>query len=217
MVKMEPDAYSMNFDADVVFVVVECLAKAKRPVTQAEIIDEVPFDRRSVAGIVFALFSCGFLHRELSGNSTVGSAGEQDYMLSITKNVTAYHIIKLGELGLDMASLLSLVKVSEKQKQAAMALAMQTEKLAELDGKARAKRAESMAKQTNSTPPLRDAIVDTLERLAQASEMSINEVKGVRGSEDILRALVDAKEQAMKALVKYQDQLGKSGPDHIGF
>lgn len=198
----------MNFDPDVVYVVADFLAKSKRPMSQAEVLDEIPFDRRSVSGVVFAMNSCGFLER---------SGSDDDYRFAIVKNVTAYHLIKMGEIGLDMMSLCQMVKVSDKQKQAAMALAMQTEKLAEMDEAARRKRVEEIAKNSASVPLPRDSIVDTLERLAVASELSIKEMKGLKGNEAVLQALLDAKEQAKLALKKYQSQLGQGGADHVGF
>lgn len=202
----------MEFDSDVAYVLVEFLSKSKSPVSQMEILDDVPFDKRSVTGLVFSMCSTGFVVKEGSA-----SAGEHEVRYSINKAITAYQIIKLGELGLDMNSLSSLVKISDRQKQAAMALAMQTEKLAEMDGELRAQRAEAIAKTTSASPLPRDAIVDTLERLALASEMSIKEMKGVKASDEVLKALVDAKEQALKALLQYQSQLGQSGAEHLGF
>lgn len=205
----------MNFEADIVYVVVEAIAKAKKSVTQTDLLDEVPFDSRKVTGVLFALFACGFLTRD--EQKKVTPAAETDYAYCITKNISAYQIIKLGEIGLDMNSLSELVKISDKQKQAAMALTMQTDKLMEMDAQARATRAEAASK---SSPPKelpRDSIVDTLERLALASELSINEMKGAKGSEELVKALMEAKEQAMKALHQYQKQLQAGGADNVGF
>jgi hypothetical protein len=208
----------MDLEPDVVYVVVEFLANAKRMVPQYEILEEIPFERRSVTGVLFALFACGFLVREALFEVPGGkSSSDADYVFGVCKNITAYQIIKLGELGIDMNSLSALVKISEKQKQAAMSLAMQTEKLAELDAQARVKRADSVSKHSVEPPLPRDAVVDTLERLAMASELSIKEMKAVRGNGDVLKALMDAKEQALKALTEYQNQLRKGGPEHLGF
>ena len=207
----------MDIEPDVVYVVVEHLAKAKRMVSQREILEDIPFSRRSVTGVLFALFACGFLVREAVGEPFGGKASDQDYAFGICKSITAYQLIKLGELGLDMNSLSGLVKVSEKQKQAAMSLSMQAEKLAEMDEEARLRRADSVSRNSIASPLPRDAVVDTLERLAMASEMSIKEMKAVRGNSDVLRALMDAKEQALKALTVYQLHLKNGGPDHLGF
>lgn len=207
----------MDLEPDVVYVVVEYLAKAKGMVSQHAILEEVPFARRSVTGVLFALFACGFLVREAVGEPCGGKSSDLDYAFGICKNITAYHLIKLGELGLDMNSLSALVRVSDKQRQAAMSLSMQAEKLAELDEQARLRRADSVSKNSTEPPLPRDAVVDTLERLAMASEMSIKEMAAVRGNGDVLRALMDAKEQALKALTEYQLRLKNGGPDHLGF
>ena len=199
----------MDIDSDVAYVLVEFLAKCKSPVNQQDIFEEVPFDKKAVSGVMFSLLSSGFLEK------LVDNTG--DHKFSITHNITAYHIIKLGEVGLDMTTLSSIVRLSEKQKQAAMVLASQTEKLAEMDGEIRAKRADIVAKNSQTNPLPRDAIVDTLERLAIASELSIKELKETKANAEILKALIDAKEQAKKALLVYQAQLGTSGPEHLGF
>lgn len=206
----------MSFEANTVYVVVEFLAKSKGLVNQQAVLDEIPFEPRSVTGVLLALYACGFVERKLPLGIS-GVAKDADYLFGITKNISAYQIIKLGEMGIDMNSLGGLVKISDKQKQAAMALTTQSEKLMEMDGQARAKRAEAASKSSPKKPLPRDAIVDTLERLALASELSIKEVGGVKGNEDLLKALHDAKDQAMKALVKYQHQLQSGGADHAGF
>lgn len=206
----------MQLDGDIVYVVVEFLAKAKGFVSQPAVLDEVPFERRSVTGALYGLYACGFVERApVKPGSSPGVDGE--YLFCITKAITAYQIIKLGEMGIDMNSLSGLVKISDKQKQAAMALTMQTEKLQQLDEESRTRRAESAAKTTKAKPLPRDSIVDTLERLALASEMSIKEMGGAKGSEDVMRALVDAKEQALKALAQYQSQLQAGGADPVDF
>lgn len=202
----------MEFDPDVAYVVVEFLTKSRRPVTQAEVFDEVPFSRRYVTGVLVALTACGFVSRQQSKTS----GKDDDVFLEITKTVSAYQIIKLGEIGLSLSSLCDLVPISEKQKQAALSLAMQTEKLAEMDEDLRAKRASELAK-SSQVPLPRDSIVDTLERLALASEMSIKEMRGQKVGPEVLKALADAKEQALKALVEYQTNMGKGGPEHSGY
>jgi hypothetical protein len=199
----------MDFESDVAYVVVEYLAKRSEPASQQEILREAPFEKRKVAGVLFAMSSFGFLSKSQEGG--------QEAVFSLTKSITAYHIIKLGEMGLDLTSLAGLVKISDRQRQAAMALAMQTEKLAELDEAARAKRAEVSAKSNPVAALPRDSIVDTLERLALASDMSIKEMRGAKKGDEVVRALMDAKEQAVRALAKYQEQLSKAGPEHLGF
>ena len=197
-----------ELDLDVVYVVAEHLAKAKRPVAQRDLHAEIPFDRRKIGGALFALVSCGFVVKE----------GVNDQaMLSVVKNVTAYHIIKMGEMGVDMGTLSSWIDISARQREAAMALAMHTEKLAELDEQARIKRAEASAKLAGPVKLPRDGMVDMLERLAMASEMSIQAREGAQEGDEVLGALREAHEQALRALAKYQEQLGKSGAEHLGF
>lgn len=206
----------MNVDTDVIYLVVECLAKAKASLGQKEVLDEIPFEHRRVTGALYSLYACGFLERHLAtANASVVTDG--DYLFAVTKGITAYQIVKVGELGLDMNALAGLVEISEKQKQAAMALTLQTEKLVQLDEEARTKRTESSARTAKIKPLPRDSVVDTLERLAKASELSINEINNAKGNEDVLRALVDAKEQALKALNQYQSQLQTGGADPLGF
>lgn len=201
----------MDFESDVAYVVVEFLAQAKCGARLADVLVEAPFEKRKVAGVLFALASCGFLEKK------AGAHGDQDASYSVTSSVTAYHIIKLGEMGVDMSALSSMVKLSEKQKQAAMSLAMQTEKLAEMEDEARAKRAEALAKSAPAVALPRDAVVETLERLAMASDLSIKEMAGGSLAPEVMSALLDAKLQAEKALAKYQEQLSKAGPEHLGF
>lgn len=200
----------MDFESDVAYVVVEFLAKKKNGASLADVLVEAPFERRKVGGVLFALTSCGFLDK------AAGAQGRPD-IYSVTGSVTAYHIIKLGEMGVDMSALSSMMKLSEKQKQAAMSLAMQTEKLAEMEGEARAKRAEALAKAAPAVALPRDAVVETLERLALASDLSIKELGAQGLSPEVMSALVDAKSQAEKALATYQEQLGKGGAEHLGF
>ena len=202
----------MLIDPDVVYVVAECLAKAVGPLSQDEILTEVPFERRKVSGALHGLYACGFLEREAAPNEAV-----QNYLYVVAKEVTAYHIIKLGELGLDFVSLSGLVKVGDKQKQAALVLASQTEKLAQLDETARAKRIQAASKSVVQKALPRDSVVDTLERLALASELSIKEMRGKKGGEAVLHALESARHEAIKALAAYQAQLQSSGANHVGF
>jgi hypothetical protein len=197
-----------QLDVDVVYVVTELLAKAQAPVSLSELQVEVPFDRRKVAAALFALASCGFLIKEGANDQAT---------FCVAKTVTAYHIIKLGEMGVDMGALSSWIKISDRQRQAAMALAVQTEKLAELDEESRARRAEASAKLAGPVKLPRDSMVDMLERLALASDLSIQARQSQGPKDEVLTALQEAREQAMKALAKYQEQLGSAGAEHLGF
>lgn len=202
----------MQIDPDIVYVVVECLSNATEPLSQEAILEEVPFDRRHVTGALHGLYACGFLERAAPAGKPA-----TDYFYALAKVVTAYHIIKVGEMGLDLGSLSGLVKISDKQKQAALALASQAEKLAQLDDAARMRRIETAAKSAVSKPLPRDSVVDTLERLALASDMSIKEMKGAKGGEEVVRALQEARQEAIKALAAYQAQLQAGGANHVGF
>ena len=193
------------FDPDVSILVLEALAKSKRPLSMEEVKEKVPLDSRSVGGVVLAMVNCAFLQKD-----------EQE-RLSINPTVTAYMLVKLGEIGLSLFELKRLVKISDRQAQAALALADQADKLAQMELEEREKRlASTRVKQKLNLP--RDAVVETLELIAAASQMSIEAMKDSSGaSGDVVAALFEAQRQAQKALSEYQEQLGGNGGGNVGF
>lgn len=192
----------MIASADVAYVVIEALARAKGPMTVKELLEEAPFPRASVAGVLAVLTAIGAAEK---------GADRADYTLK--RQLSAYQITKLAELGVDLGTLGRLLSISDKQKQAAMSLATQGEKLKELDDQLRAKRQAERAKPADALP--RDTIVETLERLAMASQASLEECQKSGAGEEVVLALQEARDQALKALGEYQEELGKSA--HVGF
>lgn len=189
---------------EVAHVVIESLASAKGPMRLKDLLDEVPFPKASIAGVLAVLVAIGLVEKNAKGEG----AEAADYTLG--QRISAYQIIKVVELGVDLGTLSKLLSITDKQKQAAMSLATQAEKLKELDDQLRAKRSAERAKPAEALP--RDTIVDTLERLALASEMSMEDYrKAGAGSDEIIKALQEAKEQALKALGEYQEELSKGG------
>lgn len=192
---------------EIFYVLIDMLAKAKNGMRQDQLLEESPFDEKLASRALIALMNIGFVEKKDGGSE----------ICAITKEITAYQLIKLGEFGIDMATLSGMVKVSEKQKQAAMALASEAKKLEKIEQDLKTKRAAEMSRGIESPAP-RDSIVETLERLALASESSIRGMKGKKNvGKEVLAALQDAKNQATKALKDYQDQLRQGGADHIGF
>lgn len=197
----------MIASADVAYVVLESLARAKGPMTLKDLLDEIPFPRASVAGVLAVLTAIGATEKSARGEG----AEAVDYTLM--RQLSSYQIIKVAELGVDLGTLGRLLSISEKQKQAALALATQGEKLKELDDQLRAKRNAERAKPAEALP--RDTIVDTLERLAMASQMSLEDCQKDGSGAEVAKALQEVHEQALKALKEYQEELGKSA--HVGF
>lgn len=192
----------MSINSDAAFVVLEYLSKAQKTVPSKELIEELPFERKEIMPVLTALQSIGLLEK------TAADDGGTAY--SISKDISAYHITKAVELGVDIVDLSSLLTISEKQKKAALALSSESQKLKELDDSRKAEWSSDRGRPAELLP--RDAIVDTLERLALASEISIEDFARKPGeSEEILKALHEARGQALKALREYQTSLAKWG------
>ena len=190
----------MSFDGDAAYVVLETIAQGGA-MTLKDVLDEVPFGRSEVMSVLTTLSSIGILNKDESGS---GRGAEY----SINSELSAYHITKAVEIGIDLADLATILPISEVQKQAALDLSAQASILRELDESARAQKKVEKPKSTANLP--RDMIVETLERLALASEISIEDyARSNKESDEILFALKKAREQALKALKDYQSNLGK--------
>ena len=191
----------MGFNGDVAFVVLETIIKCKS-LSVKEILEDVPFDRMEVVSVLTTLAAIGVLVKE-----DVNSVSKQARYF-INKDLTAYHITKAVELGVDIGDLTSLLPISDKQKKAALALSAEALKLKEMDETIRQQKKSEKPKTTSNLP--RDMIVETLERLTLASEISIEDYSRNNGEADeILKALQNAREQALKALKEYQSNMGR--------
>lgn len=195
---------------DVTYLVIESLSFSKKGSTLKEILNDVPFSKASIAGSLAILNAIGFVDKKNSANGVP----EQTHYTLITP-ITPYQIIKVIELGVDLRDLARLLSIPEKQKQAALNLATQADKLKELDDELKAKRMAERAKPVEALP--RNMVVETLEQIALATQQSMEQCKKQHGkNSEEFKALQEAYDQALKAQKEYQLELAKAG-SHSGF
>ncbi len=193
----------MALNEDVAYLAIELLGKSKRKLSLQEMLDSIPFERRELASVLTMLHGVGLVEREKGQES-------EGFLYSLAQEATAYQITKAVEMGVDVSALSRWMRVSDKQKQAALALSMQSQKLRELDEQARERKSQGQKTDDSSLP--RDMVVDTLERLLLASEISIEDYSKTRkDGDDILRALKTARDEAKKALQDYRKSLAAGG------
>lgn len=188
------------FNEEVIHVVVEILAKSKEPLSFDDLLDEIPCDKAQIISAVSLLVRHGILIKK--------NVQEDDEVLyECNKMLTPYQINKAIEIGVNVSELEKVLEINSKQKKAAFLLSAQSQKLKELDEEQRKIREKLLAQNVQAP---RNMIVDALERLAKASEQSIKGYVGDEQSEDaILKALEEAKRQALKALENYQEELSR--------
>lgn len=192
----------MPLNEDLAHVLIETLARHKKAISYSDVMEEAPFDRREVASAFNTLVMIGIIEKHAN------EAEDDGFSYNLNKQLTPYQITKAVELGIDVKALGPALGISERQRQAALALSAQARKLKELDEQQRAKRMADRNKTAEALP--RDMIVETLERLASASEISLIDYAKEAGDGDaILKALQDARTQALKALSDYQAELAR--------
>ena len=199
----------MDLNEDVAYLAIEILGKSKARLSLSEMLDEIPFERRDLVAALTVLHGIGLIER------TSSESGD-GFQYQLSKEASAYQITKAVELGVDVGVLSRWMKVSDKQKQAALALSMQAQKLKEMDETLKAERGKARKADPAAGP--RDMVVDTLERLLQASEISIEDYsKTSKEGDEILKALQDARAEALKALDGYRKTLssGTGGYDYF--
>lgn len=197
-----------DIDVELVNFLIEKLAKTGR-MTSSEILDEVPFGKTAVFGALTMLSSIGFLFREKAPGGAM-------YVYAISPDIGAYHITKAAEFGVDLAALSEILPITEKQKQAALALSAHVQKLKDLDASAKQERVRAIASSQGEDFAINDAITETLEKMIEASKVSVEEIldSGTHCKE-VVGSLIDARRQAEAALKNYREvkRKGSSGAD----
>lgn len=198
----------MALNEDVAYLAIELLGKSKKKLLLSEMLESIPFERRDVAAVLTILHGLGLVDRE--------KFGTEGFAYSLAKEATAYQITKAVELGVDVQALSRWMQVSDKQRQAALALSIQSKKLKEMDEHLRLEKSKNR-KQDDSALP-RDMVVDTLERLLLASELSIDDYcKTSKDGDDILKALKEARDEAKKALSDYRKAISSGSGENYEY
>ena len=188
----------ISLNGDVAFVLLELISKSEG-LSLKEILDNSPFEKKEILHVTSSLISIEILIKELNENN--------EFIYYINKNITAYHITKAVEIGVDMSDISTLLPITDKQKKAALILSTQNEKLKKMDEDLKSKKSLKENKININNLP-RDMIVETLERLTLASEISIEDFSHSHSdSVEILKALKEARDQALKSLKDYQKSL----------
>lgn len=179
-------------------IVIEVMIKNKKPCKVDEVVDICGFEKSDVNRSLNTICELGLAHK-IKDEKT----GEITFQL--VKELKGIHVAKSAQIGLDLGAFEYFFKIDKKEKQLALELATQAEKIKNLDI---SKRKPLLQKRTYFIQSKTDDNYENLMVLFEASNASLYEyLEELSPKDPYLKLLMDMHTQTDFALRDYADTL----------
>ena len=111
-------------DNELINIVIQVLIDAKKPMKLNEILAEIASSKGNVLGILKVLSDLEILRKQ-----PVSESEKSVFLYSIKSDITAIHVTKCSNYGIDLYSFGNFFKINNKQKKMALELSAQAEKV----------------------------------------------------------------------------------------
>lgn len=183
---------------DIVPLVLEVLIKAKKAFKVEDIIDASGCERAEVVKALSLLNDLNLVNKEKNEKTNVVT-------YKLIKEIKAIHLAKAAQLGLDLNSFESFFKIDKKEKELALNLATQAEKIKQLELN---KRKPLLQKRNYFLTEKTDDVYETLHLLLEATNSTIYEyIEELAKKDPHLKLLISMHEEAENSVRDYASTL----------
>lgn len=183
---------------DIVPIVLEVLVKEKKAVKVEDIMETSGCEKTEVIKSLGLLNDLSLINKDKNEKTNV-------ITYSLIKELKGIHLAKAAQLGLDLSAFESFFKIDKKEKQLALNLATQAEKIKHLELN---KRKPLLQKRNYLVSSKTDDVYENLSLLLEATNNTIYEyIEKIAEKDSHLRLLISMHEQAENSLRDYASTL----------
>lgn len=105
-------------------IIIQVLIDSKKPMKLADILAEIAASKGQILGILKTLSDLEILRKQ-----PISESDKSSFLYSLKSDITAIHVTKCSNYGIDLYSFGSFFKINNKQKKMALELSTQAEKV----------------------------------------------------------------------------------------
>jgi hypothetical protein len=183
---------------EIVPIILDVLIEHKKPTKLEDIVESSGCDKPEVSRCLNLLYDLNIVHKDKNEKTNVIS-------FSLIKELKGIHLAKAAQLGLDLSAFENYFKIDPKEKQLALDLATQAEKIKQLDLN---KRKPMLQKRNYLAHQKTDGIYENLMLLFEATNMTLYEyIEQLAENDSYLQLLISMHQQAESSVRDYAGNL----------